>query len=594
MGAIVQLAEMPPCTETNAVFAYDFSRIALTEDRTVLKGRNRSESQLSTPAGAHQSPSLSSPEDTPALQDPWRQTALARFCCVLHIFLLVITLPISFAYALPRLCFHYFQTMSIVPDRPKSAQMEIAGTVETSASKIVLVTGGKMSKALHVARCLWRNGHQVVLVETAKYWCSGSRFSRSVWKFETVRCPRIDPTGYKEDLAGLVVEYGVDYFIPVSSPAASIVDAEFSGLLRSSDTPADSLFAKAGQLCAPLHFSHELCCVLDDKYSFARFISSDLGLKAPETYRMESDDEVRAFNAKALRDPRAERTFVLKNLQYDPIHRLDLFQLPCKPSALEQYLAKIRFDGNGIGPGADSWQLQEYIGHSEHCTVQEYTTLIVIRGGRVVVNTTSLSSASQLNYEHIEVPTIDAWMKEFDEGLQNSVYGRKGAATVDGICCFDFLVRTNTKTGYSQAHVIECNPRVHSQMSVFLTEREQMELGKAMLPCTRGELVRPNPLLPKDGRITFWFWNELLKLVPNNFLTQYGSDEYRSFMQRITDALVALPRRLLLEDEADFAADDWMPFFMRNHFQPLVLLFDTLIAGREWKKIDFNIGKVVE
>jgi len=39
---------------------------------------------------------------------------------------------------------------------------------------------------------------------------------------------------------------------------------------------------------------------------------------------------------------------VLKNLNYDAIHRLDLFRLPCSDEELQKYLTKIRIDGNGI------------------------------------------------------------------------------------------------------------------------------------------------------------------------------------------------------------------------------------------------------
>ena len=46
--------------------------------------------------------------------------------------------------------------------------------------------------------------------------------------------------------------------------------------------------------------------------------------------------------------------------------------------------------------------------------------------------------------------------------------------------------------------------------------------------------------------------------------------------------------------DADFDAGDMLPFFMRNVFQPLVLLWHTFCSGNEWKKIDFAIGKVVE
>merc|ERR1711988_211788 len=110
-------------------------------------------------------------------------------------------------------------------------------------------------------------------------------------------------------------------------------------------------FAAASKQCKPLHFSSELCELLDDKYRFGKFIAEDLGLPAPETFRVESDDEVRAFNKRFAHFADQGRSLVLKNLQYDPIHRLDLFQIPCAAEELDAYLVKIRDDGNGIGPG---------------------------------------------------------------------------------------------------------------------------------------------------------------------------------------------------------------------------------------------------
>ena len=52
-----------------------------------------------------------------------------------------------------------------------------------------------------------------------------------------------------------------------------------------------------------------------------------------------------------------EREYVLKNLQYDPVHRLDLFLLPCSDQELEGYLRKLRRDGSAIEPKRP-WQLQ--------------------------------------------------------------------------------------------------------------------------------------------------------------------------------------------------------------------------------------------
>ena len=43
-----------------------------------------------------------------------------------------------------------------------------------------------------------------------------------------------------------------------------------------------------------------------------------------------------------------KHTFILKNIDYDPVHRLDLFTLPAGEKKIENYLKKITKDGNPI------------------------------------------------------------------------------------------------------------------------------------------------------------------------------------------------------------------------------------------------------
>ena len=43
-----------------------------------------------------------------------------------------------------------------------------------------------------------------------------------------------------------------------------------------------------------------------------------------------------------------------------------------------------------------------------------------------------------------------------------------------------------------------------------------------------------------------------------------------------------------------FDPEDMLPFIMIHFFQMPFLLLDTFVAHRPWKKIDFQIGKVVE
>jgi hypothetical protein len=51
------------------------------------------------------------------------------------------------------------------------------------------------------------------------------------------------------------------------------------------------------------------------------------------------------------------KTFILKSLAYDSVHRADLFKLPCAPSELEAYLARPDITISSKQP----WILQEYL-----------------------------------------------------------------------------------------------------------------------------------------------------------------------------------------------------------------------------------------
>ena len=96
------------------------------------------------------------------------------------------------------------------------------------------------------------------------------------------------------------------------------------------------------------------------------------------------------------------KRYVLKNLEYDPVHRLDLFLLPCAEGELEAYLGRLRRDGSAIC-GRRPWQLQRF------AEGREFSAFVVLRGGAVRALTTAASSASQLNYEHLHVEEIDHW-----------------------------------------------------------------------------------------------------------------------------------------------------------------------------------------
>ena len=59
-------------------------------------------------------------------------------------------------------------------------------------------------------------------------------------------------------------------------------------------------------------------------------------------------------------DEKYKHKFILKNIEYDPVHRLDLFTLPAREKEINDYLKKIEEDGNAIEKDKP-WAIQRFI-----------------------------------------------------------------------------------------------------------------------------------------------------------------------------------------------------------------------------------------
>lgn len=322
-----------------------------------------------------------------------------------------------------------------------------------------------------------------------------------------------------------------------------------------SDSKAKPLLEELG--CRVLHFGLEECQRLDDKHEFSLW-AQRLQLPSLESSSVPTEETARSLNRRLQAQQEEGKKYILKNLEYDPVHRLDLFLLPCPDGELEGYLKKLRRDGNAI-ESARPWQLQRFV------RGREFTSFAVLRaGGAVRALTTAESSASQLNYEHVDVEEIAQWVRTFAE-----------RTNLTGQLCFDFIQDDETKVWYP----IECNPRVHSQCAVFL---DNLEFGDAVLAEHFPKTLYPSTTAPP----VFWLYNEVMKCLPDAMFN-YGAASS-------SNQLWVLMKRVCNEREANFDPEDPMPFFMLNHFQLPGLLLDTMIRGTPWKKLDFAIGKVVE
>ncbi|SDG72152.1 ATP-grasp enzyme [Pseudonocardia oroxyli] len=319
----------------------------------------------------------------------------------------------------------------------------------------VLVSGGKMTKALALARAFHRAGHRVVLVEQARYRLGAHRFSRAVSAFHTVPAP--DHPDYTDRLTAIAELEQADVYVPVCSPLASRYDALAKRALE--------------PFCEVVHPGPENVAMVDDKHRFAETAAA-LGLGVPETHRITDPQELVDFAYPP------GRSYVAKSIAYDPVRRMDLTRLP-RPTAEET----ARFAHTLPISAANPWILQEFVEGTEFCT---HST---VRDGRVRLHCCCPSSGFQLNYAHVEHPQIEEWVRRF-----------VAATGATGQLSFDFM-----QTPDGRVYGLECNPRTHSAITMFY---DHPGVASAYLDGD-GPTVRPTG----RSRPTYWLHHELWLLL---------------------------------------------------------------------------------
>ena len=384
--------------------------------------------------------------------------------------------------------------------------------------RTVLISGGKMTKALQLARSFHAAGHRVIMVESGKYWLTGHRFSRAVDRFVTV--PKPQSPDYAQALLDIVRAEGVDVYVPVCSPASSYYDALAKTVLS--------------EYCEVIHEDPDMIKSLDDKYAFS-VMATALDLMVPDSHRISTPEQVLDF------DFASTDAYILKSIPYDPLHRLDLTTLP-RPEAGDT----ATFVGSKPISNDAPWIMQALVRGQEYCT---HST---VRDGQVQVYCCCESSAFQINYEMVDKPEIEAWVRGFVEPLK-----------LTGQVSFDFIQAED-----GQLYAIECNPRTHSAITMFYNHPD---LARAYLE-DGVSTITPLP----TSRPTYWIYHEIWRLVtePTNVISRLRT------IRRGKDAI--------------FDWDDPLPFLMVHHAQIPWLLLKNLGRLKPWIRIDFNIGKLVE
>lgn len=406
-----------------------------------------------------------------------------------------------------------------------------------SNGKVAIVTGGKMTKAFVVIKQLKAQGCRVVLCETSKYWMVASRFSRCVDRFVTVPVPEKAPEAHLKAMAALAEEEKADVFVPVTSPLHSAYEARLSSVLP--------------ERCFSWSLSSEEVDALDDKVVFCQAADA-LGLPTPVSHRMCSHADVWAFNDRLREQAQANPTakfprYILKNLQYDSMHRLDLFTLPCTPDALEEYISDILIDES------NPWVVQTFV------VGDEFSTCAVVKDGRLLAFTDNAACLSCFNYLPARNSKLREWVEVFC-----------AARRLSGILCIDFIIDAE-----GTPYAIECNPRFSSNITSFY---DNPAFGAVLVdPDAFSSTVQPLPSAVE----TYWLFSEVWAAMTKPGLP---------LSQRAAGVIDSL----LHKKDAYFDPTDPMPFLAHFFVHIPTLLLRNLRNGNKWAKIDPCIGKMTE
>jgi hypothetical protein len=300
-------------------------------------------------------------------------------------------------------------------------------------NQTVLITIGRLPKALDFARSFKAAGWRVLLAEPFKTHLTGA--SNCVDRSFQVPPPSKGKEAYLVALLRLIEDERVDLVLPLSEETMHV--AHLSGRL-----PAQTrLYAPAvGKLLA-----------LHDKARFPALAQSH-GLAVPDTALIETP------LAQVIADT---RDFVVK-----PIFSCSGRAVSLHPSGT----SLIAIAANLTEPAVVQVQVKG----------KQYSTFAIAHDGKLLVNViyqgAVMTGSVAVAFERVEVPAIQEWVETF--------VARQGHS---GFISFDFFV---DEAGIAWA--IECNPRVTSGVHFIQTE----DLAPAILDPGRFPIrLKPTTLM---------------------------------------------------------------------------------------------------
>jgi hypothetical protein len=262
------------------------------------------------------------------------------------------------------------------------------------------------------------------------------------------------------------------------------------------------------------------------------------------------DDAVKFFEARA-KLPDDGKRFIVKPAVYDPKARTEILFLPIQDKKQQMEYLRSRNASPSV-----PYVIQEVLNEPE------YGSYAIYNNGHLTGFEFFASAASCLVYQQLK-PQYDQVL-ELHKGLGKAM-NLTGQLTLD-------LMHTTS----GELVPIECNPRIHSAVCTLEGHRNMgaMLADPEHAPENDAEIVTSRPE-------TFRYW-----LMDQVFLMAGFWKPKNCFKLR--------PSEMLRGHDALLHGDDPRPFLTMYLVQIPSLLLLELVAGTEWLKIDFCIGKIVK
>ncbi len=269
----------------------------------------------------------------------------------------------------------------------------------------VLLTLGRLPKALDIARALAAAGCEVIVAEPFSWHLT--RLSRSVARCVRVPAPNDDEQAFQQALVQLIDREGIELVVPVSDETMHV------GALHGVLPPSTRLFCPAQPALLALH----------DKLEFIR-IAEQAGLPVPRTCEASDFDGASELLASARCISKPRYSSAGKGLLDHPRGSSPPREEPAAPPRVYQ----------------------------EYLPGEELSTFGVARQGELVANVVYrgliMSGTVAVSFERVQDPPegLDDWARQFARATGH-----------DGFLSFDFRLDAD-----GRALPMECNPRATS------------------------------------------------------------------------------------------------------------------------------------